>query len=181
MERPESWWREPGTGAYARTEREWRWLLPAVPAQVTAGVDIDDRYLADSSLRLRHVHGSAGDVYKLAQKVRPRADDPSVVAITNIYLTVAEHEMLAALPAASLTKRRHRWAVDGHDLVVDELLGRWSGLVLAELEHDAEAARPVVADAVDVTGDDRFSGGALAAASDDEVVAVLDLARRLRT
>ena len=179
MSRPASWWREPGTGDYARTEREWRWLLPVVPQGVTDVVDLEDRYLRGTTLRLRHMRGAAGDVFKLAQKVRPRADDPSVVAITNIYLTAAEHDALAAVPADALTKRRHRWPVGDHDVAVDELLGRWSGLVLAELEHAASAHVPALPDAIDVTGDDRFSGGALAATPDEEVGAVLDVVRRL--
>ena len=179
MSRPESWWREPGTGVYARTEREWRWLLPVVPDGVTGVVDIEDRYLRGTTLRLRRMRGPSGGIFKLTQKVRPRADDPSVVAITNIYLTAAEHETLSVIPADVLTKRRHRWWVGEDDVAVDELLGRWSGLVVAELEHEAAAEAPTLPDAIDVTGDDRFSGGALAAMPREEVGAVLDVVRRL--
>ncbi|HET7311896.1 MAG TPA: hypothetical protein VFJ17_11285 [Mycobacteriales bacterium] len=173
-----SWWREPGTGAYARTEREWRWLLPALPADAAHAVDIEDRYLAGTTLRLRRMHGADGDVYKLTQKVRPRADDPSVVALTNIYLTPDEHARIATLPADVLSKRRHRWLVGADDLAVDELLGRWRGLALAELEHESTADRPDIS-GVDVTGDDRFSGGSLAAATDSDAAGLLDVVRRL--
>jgi CYTH domain-containing protein len=173
------WWREPGSGAYARIEREWRWLLPAVPVGVSTLVAIDDRYLGGTTLRLRHMHGDVGDVYKLTQKVRPRDDDPSVTAVTNIYLTSAEHALLSKLPGAELRKVRRHWQVDGHALVVDELLGRWQGVVLAELEHDAETAQVELADAVDVTFDDRFTGAALASAGDDDVAGVHHVVRSL--
>lgn len=140
---------------------------------------IVDRYLVGTSLRLRHMSGTQGDVYKLTQKVRPRSDDPSVVALTNLYLDASEHALLGALPAAVLSKRRYRWSVGGHDVSVDELSGRFSGLVLAELEHDGTADRPALADAFDVTGDDRFSGASLAAANDTGAAAVLDVVRQL--
>ena len=162
-----SWWREPGSGAYSRIEREWRWLLPQVPADVGDAVTITDRYLLGTTLRLRHMHGDAGDVYKLTQKVRPRADDPSATAITNVYLRADEYALLTPLPAAELVKVRRRWSVDDLDLAVDELLGRWHGVVLAELEHDDVAVAPTLPGAVEVTFDDRFSGAALAAATDD--------------
>jgi CYTH domain-containing protein len=175
----EWWWREPGAGAYARTEREWRWLLPAVPADVSTSVDIEDGYLYGTMLRLRQMHGAAGDVFKLTQKVRLRVDDPSVNAVTNIYLTARAHSHLAAMPSDLLTKRRHRWSVEGHGLAVDEMLGRWRGLVLAELEHDEAERMPAVPRGVEVSNDGRFAGGALAATADHEVPDVLDAVRRL--
>jgi CYTH domain-containing protein len=174
-----SWWREPGSGAYAQVEREWRWLLPEVPSGVGDAVTITDRYLLGTTLRLRHIHGEAGDVYKLTQKVRPREDDPSVTAMTNIYLQSDEHALLSTLAAAELVKVRHGWQVDGYDVAVDELSGRWQGIVLAELEHDGDVVAPVLPGAVDVTADDRFSGGALAAATEDGVAALRAVARRL--
>ena len=177
--RTDSWWREPGTGAYAKTEREWRWLLPAVPADASDPVDIEDRYLHGTTLRLRHMHGPVGDVYKLTQKVRPRVDDPSVNAVTNIYLTAAEHAGLAVLAADVLTKRRHRWRVAGREVAVDQLLGRWHGLVLAELEHGGAAKPPGGVAGVDVSNDGRFAGGSLAATIDEAVADVLDAVRRL--
>lgn len=179
MESTPEWWREPGAGAYARPEREWRWLLPSVPADVSRAVDIEDRYLHGTMLRLRHMHAEAGDVFKLTQKVRLRPDDPSANAVTNIYLTPEAHAQLATMPADVLVKRRHRWSVDGHDLAVDELLDRWRGLVLAELEHDATGPPPDVPAGVEVSSDGRFAGGALAGATDQEIADVLDAVRRL--
>jgi CYTH domain-containing protein len=174
-----SWWREPGSGSYARVEREWRWLLPRVPSGVSDAVTIRDRYLLGTTMRLRHVSGDAGHVYKLTQKVRPRADDPSATAVTNIYLRPEEHALLSTLPAAELVKIRHRWHVAGVDVAVDELLDRWRALVLAELEHDGDTVMPAVPQAVEVTFDDRFTGGALAAATDDEVAGLHEVARGL--
>jgi CYTH domain-containing protein len=150
-----------------------------VPSGLEDAVTITDRYLLGTTLRLRHMHGDAVDVYKLTQKVRPRGDDPSATVITNIYLRSDEHALLSTLAAAELVKIRRRWKVDAHDVAVDELSGRWRGIVLAEVEHDGEVAAPVLPGAVDVTVDDRFSGGALATAGDEEVAALREVARRL--
>jgi CYTH domain-containing protein len=174
-----SWWREPGSGAYSRLEREWRWLLPRVPAGVSDAVTTRDRYLLGTTMRLRHMSGDAVDIYKLTQKVRPRADDPSVTAITNLYLRPEEHALLSTLPAAELVKIRHRWHVAGVDVAVDELLGRWRGMVVAELEHDGDTVVPALPDAVEVTFDDRFTGGALASVTDDQVAGLHEVARSL--
>jgi len=174
-----SWWREPGSGAYARVEREWRWLLPRVPADVHDAVTIRDRYLLGTTMRLRHMSGRAGDVYKLTQKVRPRFDDPSAIAITNVYLRPQEHALLSTLPAAELVKIRHRWHVAGVDVAVDELLDRWRGVIVAELEHEGDALMPALPEAVEVTFDGRFTGGALAGAPDGEVAGLHEVARSL--
>ena len=105
-------------------------------------------------------------VYKFGQKVRPREDDPSVVMLTNIYLSAAEYEVLAALPADVLEKTR--WVVPLGDgvLAVDEFGGRHAGLVLAEASFDDEDAMrkfvPPPRFGTEVTADDRYSGGSLA-------------------
>ena len=105
-------------------------------------------------------------IYKFGQKVRPRQDDPSVVMITNIYLSAAEYDALVGLPADIVEKTR--WIVpfgDGY-LGVDEFGGRHAGLVLAEASFDDESTMwafvPPEWCTQEVTSDDRYSGGALA-------------------
>lgn len=159
------WLRVPGEGAYARVEQERRWRLAALPDGLADGRHVVDRYVDGTRLRLRRV--SAGDrvVWKLGQKVRPDPADPSVVRVTSTYLDEAEAAVLSALPAAVVEKTRWRRG----RLVVDVFAGRLAGLVLAEVEvEDLAADVPEVADltgAVEVTADDRFSGGALARAA----------------
>jgi len=171
------WWREPGRGNYVRLEREWRWLLRRVPSDAGDPVAVVDRYITGSTLRLRHLHADTGDVYKLTQKVR--IEMPGAVAVTNVYLTVDEYAVLCRLPAMELTKTRRRWTVGGLGCVVDELTGRWEGIVLAELEHEGNAPMPDLPDAVDVTLDDRFTGGMLATTVQADVASVHEAVRAL--
>ncbi|HEX7165815.1 MAG TPA: hypothetical protein VF230_02430 [Acidimicrobiales bacterium] len=150
------------TSKYAHREREQRWLLRASPAEagVAATIAIEDRYLTGTRLRLRRVESDGVVVFKLAQKVRTGDGSPHEVSLTNIYLDASEYALLAALPASVLTKTRRRLPA----LSVDEFHDALDGLVLAEVElREGEPRRAAPASAVaDVTGDDRFSGGALA-------------------
>jgi len=128
------WRREPGKGSYARPERERRFLLRALPDGSVDPVDIEDRYIVGTRLRLRRMSdGTGAPTYKLAQKVPDRAD-PSLVMITNTYLSEAEYDtLLAALPALTVLKTRYR--LPGPvALSVDDFRGPLAGLVLAELE-----------------------------------------------
>lgn len=139
-----------------------------------APATIVDRYLSGTTLRLRRVQREQATTWKLSQKARPDPTSPERVALTTIYLTEAEYERLRAMPAAELRKdRRHfRWA--DHVLAVDVFLGRHEGLVLAEVELgvDDPFLPPPPSAVADVTHDDRFSGGSLAAASDGELALI---------
>ena len=170
--------RTPGQGRYAHPEREQRWLLPGPPPGVEAPARIVDHYLVGTRLRLRRVEIGSGTVYKLAQKVRPRPDSPAEVKLTNMYLSADEYAVLRRLPGREIHKTRWRWRVGDRQVAVDEFGGALSGLTLAELEL-ADGEEPVVLPppARDVTHDDRFSGGRLAAAGPAEIAALLALAR----
>jgi CYTH domain-containing protein len=156
-----------GYGKYARPECERRFLLSGVPAEAAAPCAITDRYLRNTSLRLRRMERE-GDapIYKFGQKVRPQLNDPSVVMITNVYISGTEYEVLARLPADVVEKTR--WVVQRGDsiLSVDEFHGRHAGLILAEASFDNEADmrafEPPALCEEEVTDDDRYSGGALA-------------------
>src|SRR4051794_20516303 len=126
--------RLPGTGKYARTEVERRWLISAIPDGAVEERRIEDRYLAGTTLRLRRVEDESTVVYKLGQKVRPLPDDPHVVHITNLYLTAFEYQLLVALPAAVLVKTRRLLHCSDAVFAVDEFGGALSGLLLAETE-----------------------------------------------
>jgi len=159
--------RVPGEGRYARLEREQRWVLSGLPPEVERPVSITDLYISGTRLRLRRMVREETVVRKLAQKVRPAPADPSLVKLTNVYLSEEEYAVLAALGGAALTKIRWRWPEAGRDLVVDEFGGSLSGLVLAEAElgpDDPHADPPLFALA-EVTDDDRFSGGSLSQTS----------------
>ena len=163
--------RRPGGGRYSHLEREQRWVASQVPAGATVAAEIVDRYISGTSLRLRKVQTGSGAIYKLAQKVRLTPGDPEAVRLTNLYLTAEEHEVVSGLPSSEL--RKTRWHFPWNDKVaaIDEFKGRLGGLLLAEVElADGESPLPAPPFALlDVTNDDRFSGGSLACASDEEI------------
>jgi CYTH domain-containing protein len=162
---PTAWLREPGHGQYARPERERRFLTrAAVPA---GGADrlIEDRYLIGMRLRLRRVTREGRSVHKLTQKVRTVESDPAEVFITNIYLSEAEYAGLMDLPGLTVVKRCSVVQAPSHSFVVDDFHGALEGLRLAEVEVQ-DLAEPVALPewlSTEVTDDDRFSGGSLAA------------------
>jgi hypothetical protein len=138
---------------YAHVERERRFLLDALPDLSGARVlRITDRYLDGTRLRLRLVEEEGHPaVHKLGQKIR--LDGVSTNAHTTMYLTAEEYAGLQHLPGRVLSKTRHLldgWAFDVHD----------DGLLLAESEVAADPWFPFVRE---VTDDEAFSGGRLAA------------------
>jgi CYTH domain-containing protein len=146
------------------TEREKRWLLRRVPDGVTDPVQIFDKYLSGSTLRLRRAQSGSTVVYKLGQKVRHDPTNPSINRMTNMYLSQTEFELLGQVEGAALSKTR--WHLHVGDVVfsVDQFGERLQGLVVAETEPPVDGAgltSPPLAVA-DVTEDDRFSGGRLA-------------------
>lgn len=172
---PARWQRRPGHGAYARAELERRFLLAADPPPGTAARLVEDRYVTGTGLRVRRVTAGDEQVLKLTQKVRVRPDDPSEVRLTNLYLSPQEHALLAALPHREVVKTRTVHRTGGLDVVVDVFAGRHAGLRLAEVEvADLRAPLPPVPWlGREVTSDDRWSGGALAAADDARIAELL--------
>jgi CYTH domain-containing protein len=161
-------------GKYARTEVERRFLLAGVPegAEVLKAVDIEDRYLDGTRLRLRRQVQRGGPiVVKLTQKLPAPGEHGEQGVLTTLYLSEAEHAALAALPAATLRKTRLSIAPYGVDVFAAPL----DGLVLAEIEFDslddAAAFRPAPFCLAEVSEDRRFTGGSLVRASRDEVAA----------
>lgn len=95
--------------------------------------------------------------------------------LTNTYLSPCEHAVLAALPGDALGKTRRLVSVAGSPWVVDVFGGRWSGLLLAEVEVadlDAPLSLPAWV-GEEVTSMDAFSGGVLAATPAADVAGVL--------
>lgn len=167
--------RTPGEGRYARLEREQRWLAGGLPEGAVDPVRIHDRYLDGTRLRLRRVQRADEVVLKLAQKVRPDPADPGLVKLTSLYLSPSEYDALAVLPAAELTKTRWRWPVGTRLLAVDQFAGALEGLFLLEAELDAAGPRqrPPGPGLVEVTDDDRYSGGRLARATEADIRSLL--------
>jgi CYTH domain-containing protein len=129
-----------------------------------APVEVRDLYLRDMQLRLRRMESPDGVIWKLGQKVRVRPGSPEIVRMTNIYLEEHEYLVLSMLDGAQLLKTRWHWTWDQRRLSVDVFGGHLEGLVLAEIELDANEPFLRLPDGAlfDVTHDDRFSGGSLA-------------------
>jgi CYTH domain-containing protein len=164
-------------GKYARVERERRFLLARPPpiSAVIACRRITDRYLPGTRLRLRRVDylDSGACEFKFTQKVP--ACRPGYVQglITNIYLSMPEYDLLAALPADILSKTR----LSVPPLSIDLFDPPLHGLVLADVEFGTDAAarsflQPPAAIA-EVTDDARFTGGSLVRARRRDLLAWL--------
>jgi CYTH domain-containing protein len=172
--RPEETLRE---SKYARIERERRFLLAGPPptATATACRRITDRYLPGTRLRLRRIdyEDSGVSEFKFTQKVP--ANRPGYVQglITNTYLSAAEYDLLASLPAAVLSKTR----LSVPPLSVDVFEPPLHGLVMADVEfstdNEAQEFLPPPETVAEVTDDTRFTGGNLVSARRHDLLAWL--------
>jgi CYTH domain-containing protein len=160
-------------GKYARVERERRFLLaePPAPSAATATWTITDRYLKGTRLRLRRVEWPDRDCeLKLTQKVPVARPGAVQGLITNTYLSPAEYDLLASLPATVMTKTRHSVPPLG----VDVFAGALRGLVLAEAEfttdEEARSFVPPPECVAEVTDDSRFTGGRLVRTSRQDLL-----------
>lgn len=162
---------------YARPERERRFLLAGLPpgAPIVRTARLVDHYLVGTRLRLRRAVETSGDAtltfHKLTQKIPAPDGGPGL--ITTIYLSRAEYEMLAALPARTLSKTRHSVPPFGVDVFAAAL----DGLTLAEVEFDSDEAEhafvPPSFALAEVTHDVRFTGGRLVETTQAELRAAL--------
>jgi CYTH domain-containing protein len=152
-------------GKYARIERERRFLMtrPPPPSAVTGSRRITDRYLPGTRLRLRRVdYGDSGACeFKFTQKVPAGAPGFVQGLITSTYLSQAEYDLLASLPAAVLSKTR----MSVPPLSVDVFDPPLHGLVMADVEfstdQEAQSFIPPSAAVAEITDDPRFTGGSL--------------------
>lgn len=161
---------EMGEPKYARVEFERRWLVNAGKRPSLDGTFmtiIEDRYIDGTRMRLRRMtRPDLGEV-KLKLTKKYECDDPSARPIVTLYVNQAEHELLTALPAQPLVKRRYHLQLDGRWWSHDVFEGALQGLELVECEADDAAALgalvPPAWTTREVTNDPRYQGGALVA------------------
>lgn len=153
---------------YAHLERERRWLVDperAATLDLRDSIHIVDRYIAGTRMRLREMRMNSLTVWKLTKKYD--CAEPLARPIVTAYLTEAEYETFAALPAATIEKTRFRCATGGQDFSVDRFAGALTGLMLAEVEVEDDAALRALPDPDwalrDVSADPRYQGGHLVA------------------
>lgn len=164
---------------YAHVESERKFLVDGIPPewQGVGALRIQDRYISGTRLRLRKVDAPGGHtVWKLGQKIRFDPLSQERVAHTTIYLDEVEATSLAVLPGDELTKLRRTREVEGHLWSVDEFSGPLTGLFLVEIDLGEDRQMPAVLPfepRLEVTTDDRFSGGQLAQMSADRLKTLL--------
>ena len=133
----------PDLPKYARLEYERRWLVDSSrrPELADAAVTlIHDRYIDGTRVRLRRMdRPDLGETtYKLTRKYQ--TDVPSARPITSFYLTPGEYEVLAALPASDVVKRRFHFRHRGASWSLDLFEGALAGLEIVECEADSAKA-----------------------------------------
>jgi len=165
---------------YALIENERRFLIRNRIAMSNNPrcLFIQDRYLVGTRLRLRRVEESGlPTVFKLGQKIRFDGSSPSENAHTTIYLSAKEFDLFARLPANELEKVRWINPIGGQSLAIDEFGGRLTGLILAEVDLETAGTIPSnfpIELNVEITNDERFTGGELAKTTSQQLTHILD-------
>ena len=155
---------------YARIEREKRYLLRELPAEINRAdphLQITDNYITGTRLRIRRVREPKTNkwVVKFTQKFAPDGTDYSRTKITNIYLNAIEADTLGVFAANEIRKNRYPFEFEGRRFSIDVFLGDLLGLVMAETDFDGDAEMdnfPLPSFALaDVTNNPVFTGGQL--------------------
>lgn len=156
---------------YAHVELERRWLGDSVsrpPVDNCPCTIIEDRYLDGTRLRLRRMSSpDFGETrWKLTKKYE--SSDAAARPIVTTYLPEAEFDLLRALPARELSKRRHHLLLHGASWSIDIFDGALEGLELIESEAEDRAALRAVTPPpwalMEITGLPAWQGAALAKA-----------------
>jgi CYTH domain-containing protein len=152
-------------GKYARIENERRFLLPESTEEIITlpKFVILDHYITDTHLRLRQIEKEGDLVYKLTKKSKlsPGSDE-----ITTIYLSPEEYQTLSKLRAIVVSKIRYIATYNGISIGIDiygtEMDELWLGEVEFETVEQMEDFKMPLLYQREVTGNDDFSGLALA-------------------
>lgn len=134
---------EMGEPKYARLELERRWLVDKALRPALDGHSmtiIEDRYIDGTRMRLRRM--SRPDLSEVKWKLTKKYEcaDPAMRPIVTSYLTADEYEVLRALPARELTKRRYHLPFAGRYWSVDLFEGPLLGLETIECEAEDEVS-----------------------------------------
>ena len=161
----------PESSKYAHVERERKFLLDRLPGDLTPAarhVQITDNYLTGTRLRLRKIRDPQTNKWtlKFTQKFAPNPQDLLRTTITNVYLNAQEYNMLAIFEANEIRKNRYPFEQQGHSYGIDVFLGDLLGLILAEINFDAddglEKFQPPPFAIAEVTNLELFTGAKLA-------------------
>jgi CYTH domain-containing protein len=164
---------------YAHIEQERRYLVignGTYPDPIRE-LYIRDLYFVGTNLRLRQVDEKAKPtVYKLGQKIRVGNDFQFQIAHTTMYISSEEFELVASLPAKKLEKKRFIFPLEDLHFALDEFEGALAGLSLIEVDlgHRDVTHAPLPIDGlIEVTSDERFTGGQLVKMNREDLGALL--------
>lgn len=164
---------------YAHIERERRYI-PISSTRTTSPIrklHIHDRYIQGSTLRLRRIEEETkSTIFKMGQKIRVGGESPWQIAHTTMYLSHQEFELLSGLPAMQLEKHRSIFQFGDCVFAEDKFDGELTGLVLVEVDLGSDSGAPpalAFTELIEVTSDERFTGGSLAATSASDLELVL--------
>ncbi len=156
-------------GNFSRFEIERKFVLKELPASLPDNyVDITDKYLCNSSLRLRIETSPLGKIIgrKLTKKDKAPNKGPEISIMTSLYLSEDDLTALGAIEGSSINKRRYIYEDDECRIVYDEFINNLEGLLMAEIEfRDSESCskfKPKDSSWKEVTGNPEYSGGNLA-------------------
>jgi CYTH domain-containing protein len=165
---------------YAHIERERRFLVDRASRPDLAGlpfVQIQDRYIVGTRLRLRRMDDSATGLIVLKLTKKYEAADALARPIVTAYLADAEYEVFAALPALALSKRRYAVETPDGAFGIDLFEDALQGLELAEIELADDVALRALSTPpwaiADVSEDGRYEGAWLARLGRGELAALL--------
>lgn len=152
---------------YAHIEQERRYLVSGSNSypEPLRELSIYDLYFIESNLRLRRVEEvGKPTVFKLGQKIRVGNDFKFQIAHTTMYISAEEFDVLASLPTRKLEKKRSIYPLEDLQFAVDTFEGELTGLSLIEVDlgrRDVTHAPLPIDNLIEVTSDERFTGGEL--------------------
>jgi CYTH domain-containing protein len=120
---------------------------------------IVDQYIIGTNLRLRQLESDGNIIYKLTKKSKLSADK---AAITTIYLSLNEYELLSKMRSVVVSKIRFISPYDNLNIAIDVYAGEEDELWIADIEFNTDEEMndflmPFVFQ-TEVTGIDEFSG-----------------------
>lgn len=164
---------------YAHIEQERRYLVlenGSYPDPIRQ-LSIRDLYFTGTNLRLRRVDEVGNPtVFKFGQKIRVGNDFKFQIAHTTMYISSDEFELLASLPARTLEKKRSIFPLEDLQFALDEFEGALAGLSLIEVDlgrRDVTHAPLPIDGLIEVTSDERFTGGELVKMNHENLSALL--------
>lgn len=126
---------------YGKYEYERTFLLDSrflEEQKIESKKRLTDKYIKDTTLRLRVVKEANKTTYKLTQKRKLSPHKNGVRAINTLYLSKAEFDKMNLLQGYVLEKERHLLLVDNLRIGIDQVTLKEKLICIAEVEFETE-------------------------------------------